>query len=90
LGIMSFLSAYYRLLDFALRRIFALMCIIWGSVIALINILYFFPGGQIEVNGVLTSDLFWRIFGVAFPLLFVIIGIVLFKAKPIRPWRGLH
>lgn len=87
---MSFLSAYYRILDFAVRRISALMCIIWGSVIALINILYLLPGGQIEVNGVPTSDLFWRIFGVVFPILFVIIGIALFKAKPIGPWRGLH
>jgi hypothetical protein len=87
---MSFLSAYYRILDFAVRRIFSLMCIIWGSAIALINILYLLPGGQVELNGEATSDLLWRIFGVAFPLLFVIIGIMLFKAKPIRPWRGLH
>jgi hypothetical protein len=90
LGLLNMLPAYHRVLDFFLRRIFAVSAIILGTVIALVDLPSLLPGGTFANNGVPTDSWFWRIFAVLFPLLFVILGIALFRAKPFKPWRGLH
>ena len=87
---MSFLAIYHRILDFFIRRIFAVGAVVVGTIITLANMQYLLPGGAIPVNGVPTDSWLWRVSGILVPLALVIFGVVLFRAKPLKPWRGLH
>lgn len=78
-------TAYWRTFNFLIRRVFAIGSISAGIVLAIVDIPALLPDGTVNVDGVPTSDLVFRLLSVAVPLLFVIIGLALFRVKPYYP-----
>ena len=77
---------YWRLINFLVRRVTAVGFIVVGSILVLEFLPALMdPAGTIPVNGVPESDLGFRLMGVAFPAIVVVLGVLLFRAKPFYP-----
>jgi hypothetical protein len=79
-------QAYNRFLNFMVRRVIAVLFIVVGSIVALSFLpALVTPDGSVLVNGVSQSGLGYRILAVAFPLAFVVVGVLLYMAPPFKP-----
>lgn len=77
--------AYWRFLNFLVRRVVALGFVGTGAVISIWNLPSVLPGGAIGVNGQPSSDIGMRALAVALPLLVAGLGVLLFRANPFYP-----
>jgi hypothetical protein len=81
---MSYTEWHSRFVSFLVRRVIAPGFIIIGSIVAIYDTRYLMPGATIPVNGVPSDDLIYRIVSVVVPLLVLGVGILLYRAPPIR------
>lgn len=79
---MNYTERRFKVLNIFSRRVLAPGVIIVGTILALYGVRYLMAEATINVNGVPTDDLVMRIVGVAMPLLAVVFGLLLFRAKP--------
>jgi hypothetical protein len=77
-----------RMFDFFARRVFALACIIVGTILSLNSIGTIFSGGAINMNGAPTDDIVLQGFAVLWPLVIAVLGVALYRAKPLRAKPG--
>jgi hypothetical protein len=78
-------SLYWRFFSFVVRRIIAVGFFVAGCWGALSNLPMLLPGGAVVIDGVREDDLGMRALMVGFPLLFAVLGVALFRAKPFVP-----
>lgn len=77
-------SLYTRCLDFFIRRFFAFFAVGLGLFLTAITVPCLLPGGQILLNGEPTDAWLWRIVGSLAPSVLIVLGVVLYKAKPLK------
>jgi hypothetical protein len=76
---------YWQFLNLLIRRILAAGFVCGGIVLFIYGIPSILPGGTAPFNGQPTGDIVFRLFSALFPLLVVVLGIFLFRAKPYYP-----
>jgi hypothetical protein len=84
-GIMKIHKLYWQFLNFLIRRIVAVGFVFGGIVLFVYGVPSILPGGIVQFNGQPTDDMVFRIFSALFPLVVVVLGIFLFRAKPYYP-----
>jgi hypothetical protein len=82
---MSFLSLYWRVFNFLVRRVVAPGFTVGGLIIAVINVPALLPGGTFNVDGSPSTDIVMRLVSVAMPLLVSALGLALYRAQPFTP-----
>lgn len=83
---MELQQAYWRLFNFVVRRVIAVLFIVGGSIISLSFIPALLdPNGSILVDGVPETDLFYRVFAVVMPAIMAVCGVLMYRAKPFSP-----
>jgi hypothetical protein len=81
-------SAYWKVFNFCVRRVLAVLFILGGLFGAVTGIPVLFRGGTVPVNGVPSDDLGLRLAFVLLPLLAALAGIALYRAPPYDPSDG--
>ena len=66
-------TAYWKLFNFCVRRVLAVLLVVGGLLGAATGIPVLFPGGSVPVNGVPSDDLVFRLAFVLLPLLMALI-----------------
>jgi hypothetical protein len=78
-------TSYWKLFNFAVRRVVAILFVVGGLFGALTGIPVLFLGGSVPVNGVPNDDFVLRIASVLLPLLVALIGVALYRVPPYDP-----
>lgn len=68
----------------------ALGFIFGGFILFIYGIPNILPGGTVQLNGEPTDDIVFRLFSALFPLIVVVLGVFLFRAKPYYPSSMSH
>lgn len=68
--------------SFVARRIVGPTFAVGGTIVALSFIDALLPGGTVLVDGVPSSDIMDRAFVVLFPTAIALLGVVMYRAKP--------
>lgn len=76
---------YWRFLNFLIRRVVATAFVSGGIILFIYGMPSILPGGTVQVNGEPTDDMVFRFFSALFPLVLVVLGIFLFRAKTYYP-----
>jgi hypothetical protein len=79
------MTVYWRIFNFLARRIVALGFVFVGLIVAMANVQSALPGGTINVNGVPSDDLVFRLAAVFLPSLVSGLGVALFFVTPFKP-----
>jgi len=79
------MTRYWRIFNFLVRRVVAVVFAVGGIVEALASIHSVLPGDIISVNGVASDDLVFRWSAVVLPLVVAALGLALYRAKPFAP-----
>jgi hypothetical protein len=88
-GFKSHISgAYWKVFNFCVRRIVAVLFVVGGLFGAATGIPVLFRGGTVPVNGVPSDDLGLRLAFVLLPALVALAGIALYRAPPYDPSDG--
>jgi hypothetical protein len=74
---------YGRFISFLVRRVVAPAFVLVGGFVAVANLRALLPGGTILVNGLPNHDIVLRLAAVIFPLALAVLGVAIFRAKPI-------
>lgn len=82
---MKIRKLYWQFLNFLIRRIVASGFVFGGTVFFIYGVPGILPGGIVQFNGQPTNDMVFRFFSALFPLVVVVLGIFLFRAKPYYP-----
>jgi hypothetical protein len=86
---MEWRGAYLRGFNFVVHRVFAVACVVIGSVVSLSWVPSLLdPNGSISVNGVAESGLFYRLLAVLIPAAVAAFGVVLYRLRPWYPRGG--
>ncbi len=84
------MTTYWRVFNFLVRRIVAVVFAVGGLVMALVSVGAILPGGTINVDGVASTDLVFRWSAVLLPLVVATLGVALFRVKPFNPDRKVQ
>lgn len=77
--------------SFFVHRIMAGWFMVGGTIMVLMDSIVLLPGGTVNINGTISSNLVLRLLYVIFPLFFVFIGWLVWHYKPFerfRAWMG--
>ena len=84
------MTLHWRLFNFIVRRIMAVVYAVAGIIMAIASVTYILPGGTIDVDGATTDDLVFRWAAFLLPLIIAAFGVALYRAKPFNPpWRDV-
>lgn len=83
--IMKIRKLFWQFFNFLIRRIIALGFVFGGIILFIYGVPSILPGGTVQFNGEPTDDMVLRFFSALFPLVVVVLGIFLFRAKPYYP-----
>ncbi len=74
---------YWRVFNFAVRRVFAVAAVVAGSTVSLSSLPALLdPTGTVLVNGVPESDIVYRLLAVLYPAVFAVGGLLLYCSRP--------
>jgi hypothetical protein len=79
------MTTYWRVFNFLVRRVMAVVFAIGGFILACTSVPAMFPGGTINVDGVPSDDLVFRWVAVVLPMVVAALGVALFRVKPFLP-----
>jgi hypothetical protein len=83
---MNVQRTYWRVFNFMVRRVVAVMFVIVGLIGALSSLPALFnPNGFIPVNGIPDRDIVYRIIAFALPAVMAVFGVLIYRAKPFEP-----
>lgn len=83
---MGIQQTYWRVFNFVVRRVVAVVFVIVGSIGALSSLPALFnPNGSIPVNGPPDRDIVYRIIAFVLPGVMAVFGVLIYRAKPFVP-----
>jgi hypothetical protein len=83
---MNIQRTYWRVFNFMMRRVVAVMFVIVGTIGALSSLPALFnPDGSVPLNRIPDRDIVYRIIAFALPAVIAVFGVLIYRAKPFEP-----